>query len=77
MPPPDSPVLADQIYEDVASSLLADHCLDERQAWGVAGWPSEDILYGYRHQPVQPSRQTILKLILFSVLLYQLHSAST
>jgi EAL and modified HD-GYP domain-containing signal transduction protein len=60
---PKSPVVADQIYESVASHLLAEHCLDEQGAWGVAGWPTEEVLLGYRHQRIQPGRQSIIRLV--------------
>ena len=58
-----SPVLAGQIYEAVASRVLVEHCLDQQGAWGVAGWPVEDVLHGYRHQRIQPGQQAILHLI--------------
>ena len=58
-----SPVRAGQIYESVASRALVDHCLDQQSAWGVAGWPVEDVLHGYRHQPMQADQQTIIGLI--------------
>ena len=60
---PTSPVVADHIYESVASHLLAEHCLDEQGAWGVAGWPTEEVLLGYRHQKIQPGRPSIIRLI--------------
>lgn len=58
-----SPVLPGQIYEAVASRVLAEHCLDEQRAWGVAGWPMEDVLHGYRHRQIQPGQQTITRLV--------------
>lgn len=58
-----SPVLAGQIYECVASRVLVEHCLDQQGAWGVAGWPVEDVLHGYRHQRIQPGQQAIIHLI--------------
>lgn len=58
-----SPVLAGQIYESVASRILVEHCLDEQAAWGVAGWPMEDVLHAYRHQPIQPYQRTIVRLV--------------
>lgn len=61
--PAPSPVQADQIYESVASRVLADHCLDQRDAWGLAGWPGDDVLLAHRHQPVQPAQRTVRKLI--------------
>jgi c-di-GMP-related signal transduction protein len=56
-------VLPGQIYEAVASRVLAEHCLDEQRAWGVAGWPMEDVLHGYRHRQIQPGQQTITRLV--------------
>jgi len=47
-----SPVLPGQIYEGVASRALAEHCLDEAGAWGLLGWPDEDVLHAWRHRPV-------------------------
>lgn len=58
-----SPVRAEQLYEAVASRTLADHCLDQQHAWGVAGWPTEDVLYAYRELPVQPSHQVLVRLV--------------
>lgn len=58
-----SPVQADHIYDSVASRVLTEHCLDEQGAWGVAGWPMEDVLHGYRHQRIQPGHRAIVRLI--------------
>lgn len=60
--PLSSPVLADQIYEDLTSWVLAEHCLDEQAAWALAGWPVEDVLHGYRHQRIQPGQRAISRL---------------
>ena len=57
----DSPILPDQIYEGVPNRLLAGHCLDQRGAWGVAGWPVEDVLQACQNQ-VPPDRRTVVKL---------------
>ena len=54
-----SPVIAGQLYENVASRALLEHCLDEHHALAVAGWPLEDVLYSLRHQPLQPARETV------------------
>ena len=61
--PISSPVLADHIYEAVASRVLAEHCLDEQGAWGLAGWPLEDVLHGYRHHRIQPGHGAIVALV--------------
>ena len=58
-----SPVLAGQIYENLPSRALAEHCLDEQSAWGLAGWPTEDVLHGYRHRRIQPSQRAIVALV--------------
>jgi len=58
-----SPVLAGQMYENVASRALMAHCLDRHKALALAGWPSEDVLYEQRHQPPQPGHETVLKLM--------------
>lgn len=58
-----SPVQAGQIYEGLASRVLAEHCLDEQGAWGLAGWPMEDVLHGYRHHRIQPAQHTLVRLI--------------
>lgn len=58
-----SPVLAGQMYENVASRAIMEHCLDQGNALALAGWPSEDVLYSLRHQPQQPSHTVISKLM--------------
>jgi hypothetical protein len=58
-----SPVLAGQMYENVASRALMEHCLDQQNALALAGWPVEDVLYGQRHQAPQPSHAVILRLM--------------
>ena len=58
-----SPIVAGQIYEAVASRALIEHCLDQQGAWGVAGWPLEDVLHGYRQQVIQPSQRAIVQLV--------------
>lgn len=61
--PPESPVAAGQIYEAVASRALAEHCLDQRGAWALAGWPAEDVLHGYSQQLIQPGHTAIVRLV--------------
>jgi c-di-GMP phosphodiesterase len=58
-----SPVMGGQLYEGVASRLLAEHCLDQQGAWGLLGWPIEEVQMGYRNQVVQPSLQILKRLI--------------
>ena len=54
-----SPVRAGQVYEAVPSRVLVDHCLDQQGAWGVAGWPADDVLHAYGGQVAPPGYQTI------------------
>ncbi|MEY4882640.1 MAG: hypothetical protein RIS34_494 [Pseudomonadota bacterium] len=61
--PLQSPVVCGHIYESVASRALVEHCLDDQGAWGVAGWPAEDVLHAYRHRLIQPDHRTVVKLI--------------
>ncbi|AVS82671.1 histidine kinase [Paracidovorax avenae] len=58
-----SPVIAGQIYENIASRPLMEHCLDRHGALAIAGWPSEDVLYSLRHQQLQPAHETVHKLM--------------
>ncbi|MCZ4316775.1 HDOD domain-containing protein [Comamonadaceae bacterium G21597-S1] len=58
-----SPVPPDQIIEAVPSRLMADHCLDQQNAWGVAGWPVDDVLLSHRKQPIPPSHRAVVLLI--------------
>ncbi|HOZ63055.1 MAG TPA: HDOD domain-containing protein [Burkholderiaceae bacterium] len=61
--PSKSPVVPGHVYEAVASRALVEHCLDDQGAWAVAGWPSEDVLHGYRHRLIQPDHRAVVKLI--------------
>ena len=56
---PNSPFVAGQLYQGIASRALADHCLDEAGAWGLAGWPDDDVLHGRRDQPLLCARTAI------------------
>ena len=49
---PSGPIQADQIFHAVGCRVLAEQCLQQRQAWGVAGWPSDDVLQGDRKSVV-------------------------
>lgn len=54
-----SPVVAGSIYEGLANPALLDHALDRQGAWGVAGWPVEEVLHAFRLKQLQPSRQQL------------------
>ncbi|MBP8205247.1 HDOD domain-containing protein [Simplicispira metamorpha] len=58
-----SPVLPGQMYEGIASRTVMAHCLDQRNALSLAGWPTEDVLYSLRHETPQPGHATIYKLM--------------
>lgn len=58
-----SPVRPDALIDGVASRALAEHALDQQNAWAVAGWPSEDVLHGYGGQPLPPTRRAIVRVM--------------
>lgn len=58
-----SPIVPDTIYEGLASQALVEHALDHQAVWGVAGWPMEEMLYGYRYRQIQPARQLLRELV--------------
>lgn len=51
LPTHPTPIRPGQIYRNVCNRGLADHCLDEAGAWGILGWPDDDVLYASRHAP--------------------------
>ena len=51
------------LYERIPSRALADLCLDEQGARALIGWPQDDVLHSLRHQTLQPSHATLLKLL--------------
>jgi hypothetical protein len=57
------PIQAGQLYDGVASRVLAEHCLDEQSASALLGWPMEDVLWGHRQTRIQPSHRVIQDLI--------------
>ncbi|MDZ7938708.1 MAG: histidine kinase [Rhodoferax sp.] len=58
-----SPVVPGALYEGLASQALVEHALDHQAVWGVAGWPTEEMLYAYRYQQIQPARQVLRDLV--------------
>ncbi|MEY4266871.1 MAG: hypothetical protein RIS90_1406 [Pseudomonadota bacterium] len=62
-PQPRGSAATGHIYAEVASRVLADHCLDELDGWAVAGWPTEEVLDGYRRRLVQPGRGVVTRLL--------------
>lgn len=52
-------LLPGQIYAGVASQQLASVCLDQAGAWGLLGWPDEDVLHADRDRPPQCSAAVI------------------
>jgi c-di-GMP phosphodiesterase len=58
-----TPLLAGALYNGLPSQALVEHALDQQNAWGVAGWPTDETLYGYRYRQIQPARQALLDLV--------------
>lgn len=46
------PLRAGHLYAEVADRKLAAYCLDEAGAWGLLGWPDDDVLYARRDKPL-------------------------
>lgn len=62
-PRPPSPVQPGQMYENIASQALMEHCLDKKHALALAGWPADDVLHLQRHKALQPSHAVITRLL--------------
>lgn len=58
-----SPVQPGNLCESVASRALIAHCLDQQGAWGLAGWPTEDVLHSHRNRTIQPDQRTLSALL--------------
>jgi hypothetical protein len=58
-----SPIVAGSLYEGLASPALVEHALDRQDAWGVVGWPADEVLHGYRFKQIQPARHLVQALV--------------
>ncbi|MGQ0710133.1 MAG: HDOD domain-containing protein [Rhodoferax sp.] len=58
-----SPIQADTLVEGLATPALVQHALDDQRAWAVVGWPSEEVLHGYRLRQLQPSQAAMAALV--------------
>ena len=61
--PTHSTLPSGHLYADVASRRLVDLCLDELNAWGVVGWPVDEVLDGYGKRLIQPAQSVITRLL--------------
>jgi c-di-GMP phosphodiesterase len=59
----ESPIVAGQLYTGVASRAVADHALDKRQAWGVVGWPADELLSENERQPVPMDQRVMVQIM--------------
>jgi len=59
----ESPILAGHLYRGVSSRALADHCLDKRQAWGLVGWPEDELLSVKAHVPVPMDQRVAVQIM--------------
>ncbi len=55
--------LQGQLVEGVVSQTLARQCLDRAGAWGVLGWPEDDVLYAHRQQPLNYDAGVIMQVL--------------
>lgn len=58
-----SPAPPKQLYENVTSRTLVHHCLDQRHAKALIGWPTDDVLHARQGHAMQPARAVITTLI--------------
>lgn len=56
-------LLPGQLYAGVASHQLVSACLDKASAWGLLGWPDEDVLHTCRDRPPQCSAAVIQQIL--------------
>ena len=56
------PPLREQLLAGVVDRQLAARCLDEAGAWGLLGWPDEDVLHAHREQPLACSGEVIAQI---------------
>ncbi|QDL56118.1 HDOD domain-containing protein [Rhodoferax aquaticus] len=58
-----SPVHPGALYEGLASAALVDHALDHQGALGVVGWPTDEVLHGYRFKQIQPAHALVMAMV--------------
>ncbi|MDD0811779.1 HDOD domain-containing protein [Curvibacter sp. RS43] len=58
-----SPIQPAHSYENLPSAALVSHCLDQKHARSVLGWPDEDVLYAHRLRELPPSRAVLERLV--------------
>lgn len=56
-----SPVLREQLYRNIGQGELAAHCLDDRSAWGLCGWPVDDVLSQHQRYGVPVDKLTLVR----------------
>jgi len=58
-----SPILPGHLYVGVPSRALADHCLDRQKAWGVVGWPDDELLSANRFKPIPMDQRVMVQIM--------------
>lgn len=56
-----SPLMSGQLYRDLGQRRLVAHALDACQAWGVCGWPEDDVLREHQHYGVPVDKLTLVR----------------
>lgn len=59
--PASSPIMREQLYRGIGHRDLAAHCLDHRSAWGLCGWPVDDVLRRYAQHGVPVDKRTLVR----------------
>lgn len=59
----ESPILAGHLYVGVSSRKLAEHCLDKQKAWGVVGWPDDELLSAERFKAIGLDQRVMVQIM--------------
>lgn len=55
--------LLGQLVEGVTTQTLARECLDEAGAWGLLGWPDDDVLHAHCREPLNYDAAVIRQIL--------------
>jgi EAL and modified HD-GYP domain-containing signal transduction protein len=56
--------LLGQLVEGVATQTLARECLDDAGAWGLLGWPDDDVLHAHCREPLNYDAAVIRQILM-------------
>jgi EAL and modified HD-GYP domain-containing signal transduction protein len=56
--------LLGQLVEGVTTQTLARECLDDAGAWGLLGWPDDDVLHAHSREPLNYDAAVIRQILM-------------